>query len=186
MNVRRKSNRDGERGAALVEFAIAGVVFLTALFAVIEFGRLLWIHNALTDAARRGARYAVNHTQSDIADAQKMAVYGTTADGATPMVTGLTTDKVKVVYSPGYNVGEGTAQVSIQNYEFKYGLHRPYQSVAGNPRRHWGHTAGHRQRNTPPSILNLHPHGQSAAHSLPPGEATLDLQPPFPGACEHG
>ena len=120
MNVRRKSNRDGERGAALVEFAIAGVVFLTALFAVIEFGRLLWIHNALTDAARRGARYAVNHTQADIADAQKMAVYGTTDDGATPMVTGLTTDKVKVVYSPGYNVGEGTAQVSIQNYEFKF------------------------------------------------------------------
>ena len=115
-----KSTDRGERGAALVEFAIAALVFTTALFAVIEFGRLLWVHNALTDAARRGARYAVNHTAADVSDAQRMAVYGTTDDGASPMVTGLTTDKVKVVYSPGYNVGEGTATVSIQNYEFKF------------------------------------------------------------------
>ena len=115
-----KSGARGDRGAALVEFAIAGVVFLTAVFAVIEFGRLLWVHNALTDAARRGARYAVNHTAADAADAQRMAVYGTTADGASPMVTGLTPDKVKVVYSPGYNVGEGTVKVSIQDYQFKF------------------------------------------------------------------
>ena len=120
MNVRLKSNRRGERGAALVEFAIAALVFLTAVFAVIEFGRLLWVHNALTDAARRGARYAVNHTEADAADAQRMAVFGTTADGASPMVTGLKTDNVKVVYSPGYNVGEGTATVSIQNYTFDF------------------------------------------------------------------
>ena len=115
-----KSQRRGERGAALVEFAVAALVFLTAVFAVIEFGRLLWVHNALTDAARRGARYAVNHTEADVADAQRMAVYGTTADGASPMVTGLKTDNVKVVYSPGYNVGEGTAKVSIQNYTFNF------------------------------------------------------------------
>jgi Flp pilus assembly protein TadG len=120
MNVRLKSNRRGERGAALVEFAIAGVVFMTAVFAVVEFSRLLWVHNALTDAARRGARYAVNHRTSDVGDAQRMAVYGTTDDGASPMVTGLTTDKVKVVYSSGFNVGEGTATVSIQNYQFKF------------------------------------------------------------------
>jgi len=120
MNVRPKSDRRRERGAALVEFAIAGVVFMTAVFAVVEFGRLLWVHNALTDAARRGARYAVNHSEPDTANAQRMAVYGTTADGASPMVTGLTKDNVKVVYSPGYSVGEGTVKVSIVNYEFKF------------------------------------------------------------------
>ena len=120
MNVRPKSNRRGERGAALVEFAIAALVFTTALFAVIEFGRLLWVHNALTDAARRGARYAVSHTPSASADAQKMAVYGTTDDGASPMVTGLKPENVKVEYAAGYNVGEGTAKVSIQNYDFNF------------------------------------------------------------------
>jgi Flp pilus assembly protein TadG len=120
MTVRRKSNRRGERGAALVEFSIAALVFLTAVFAVIEFGRLLWVHNALTDAARRGARYAVNHTPAESDAAKRMAIYGTTADGASPMVTDLTPDKVKVEYSPGFNVGEGTVKVSIQNYTFNF------------------------------------------------------------------
>ncbi len=120
--MRLKSTRGGERGAALVEFSIAALVFLTAVFAVIEFGRLLWVHNALTDAARRGARYAVNHagTPGDAADAKKMAVYGTTADGASPLVTGLKPGNVRVDYSPGYNVGEGAVRVSIQNYTFNF------------------------------------------------------------------
>ena len=119
--MRLKSTHRGERGAALVEFSIAALVFLTSIFAVIEFGRLLWVHNALTDAARRGARYAVNHAQTNAEDVRRMAVYGTTQDGAqTPLVTDLTPAKVKVVYSPNFNVGEGTATVSIQDYTFKF------------------------------------------------------------------
>ena len=51
-----------ERGATLVEYAIALSVFLVSMFAVIEFGRALWTHNALADAARRGARYAALHS----------------------------------------------------------------------------------------------------------------------------
>ncbi len=116
-----KSTRRGERGAALVEFSIAALVFLTAIFAVIEFGRLLWVHNALTDAARRGARYAVNHSRTEPADAQRMAVYGSTADGGqTPLVTGLTTEKVVVTYSPDFGVGNGTATVKIVGYTFDF------------------------------------------------------------------
>jgi Flp pilus assembly protein TadG len=114
-----KSRKRGERGAALVEFSIAALVFLTSVFAVLEFGRLLWVHNALTDAARRGARYAVNHTQADADNAKRMAVYGTLADGATPMVSGLTTDQVKVTYN-NFNVGEGTVTVKIDSYDFNF------------------------------------------------------------------
>jgi Flp pilus assembly protein TadG len=116
-----KSNKKGERGAALIEFSIAAAVFLTSIFAVLEFGRLLWVHNALTDAARRGARYAVNHTELQAGDAQRMAVYGTTDDGATtPLVSGLTPAKVKVNYSPNFNVGEGTVTVKIDAYDFNF------------------------------------------------------------------
>ena len=114
-----KPGARGQRGAALVEFAIAGVVFMTAVFAVIEFGRLLWTHNALADAARRGARYAVNRPQADADNVRKMAVYGTTADGATPMVFGLTTGNVKVEHS-NFNVGDGTVTVSIVDYDFNF------------------------------------------------------------------
>jgi Flp pilus assembly protein TadG len=116
-----KPNRRGERGAALVEFSIAALVFLTAIFAVLEFGRLLWVHNALTDAARRGARYAVSHTRAEAGDAQRMAVYGTTDDGATtPLVAGLTPGMVKVNHSGNFNVGEGTVTVKIDAYDFKF------------------------------------------------------------------
>ena len=122
-STRRSSQprRRGERGAALVEFSIAALVFLTSVFAVLEFGRLLWTHNALTDAARRGARYAVNHTQGDIEDAQRMAVYGTTDPAATtPLVTGLTPGMVKITHSGDFNVGEGTVTVKIDAYDFNF------------------------------------------------------------------
>lgn len=114
------SSRTGERGSALVEFAVAGVVFLTAVFAVIEFGRLLWTHNALTDAARRGARYAVNHRATDAEDARRMAVFGTTGEAAAPLVWGLKPGQVQVDYSAGFSVGDGTVTVSIQNYDFDF------------------------------------------------------------------
>ena len=49
-----------QQGSTLVEFSIGASVFLLVMFAVIEFGRALWVHNALADAARRAARYAVS------------------------------------------------------------------------------------------------------------------------------
>jgi len=119
--VRLKSTRRSERGAALVEFAIAALVFLTSTFAVIEFGRLLWTHNALTDAARRGARYAVTHLPSEGEKAKLVTVYGTADDGATsPLVTGLKTGNVSVVHSGDFGAGQGTVKVSIQNYDFNF------------------------------------------------------------------
>jgi len=119
--VRFKESKRRERGAALVEFAVGALVFMTAVFAVIEFGRMLWTHNALTDAARRGARYAVNHTTDDSAAAQRMTVYGATDDGVrSPLVYGLKESNVQVTYAPGFNVGEGSATVKIVNYDFDF------------------------------------------------------------------
>ena len=69
-NDSRQNTKSGQRGATLVEFAIGATVFLTAMFAVIEFGRALWTHNALADAARRAARYAVNQPASTPARSQ--------------------------------------------------------------------------------------------------------------------
>ena len=93
-----KKSAQGERGATLVEFAIGATVFLTVMFGVIEFGRALWVHNALSDAARRGARYAVVHTQADSAAVKNVVVYGNAAGGTKPLVSNLTTDNVNVAY----------------------------------------------------------------------------------------
>ena len=84
----RKQNKKREQGSSLLEFAIAATVFLTVLFAVVEFGRALYVHNALSDAARRGARYAVLHKATDIEDVKKIVVYGDLTE-TTPLLENL-------------------------------------------------------------------------------------------------
>jgi Flp pilus assembly protein TadG len=123
---RKMKNRNSERGATLVEFAIGATVFLTAMFAVIEFGRALWTHNALSDAARRGARYAVNHKapdatnpQGEIAAVKNVVVYGDPAGGTKPLVNNLTTTNVQVQYSD-FGLNAGSVSVSITNYKFQF------------------------------------------------------------------
>ena len=114
---KRKPNEKGERGASLLEFAIAATVFLTVLFAIAEFGRALWVHNALTDAARRGARYAVLHQAADIEDVKKVVVYGDLTE-TTPILENFSTDNVDVSYS-GFTLDGGTVTVSVHDYQFK-------------------------------------------------------------------
>lgn len=122
-----KTNKN-QRGASLVEFAIVATVFLTVLFGILEFGRLLWTHNALTDATRRGVRYATirkNDAAGNLA-VQKMVVYGdpnANPATATPVVPGLAISNV--VTTP--NDCDGVlftrrATVSITSYQFQFAV----------------------------------------------------------------
>jgi Flp pilus assembly protein TadG len=108
-----------ERGATLVEYSIAVMVFMVAMFAVIEFGRAIWVHNALSDAARRGARYAALHSAADVADVQNVVVYGDPAGGSQPTVPNLSTTNVSVTYSQ-FGLNKGTVSVSVTNYQFQF------------------------------------------------------------------
>ena len=120
-----------ERGASLLEFAIAGTVFFTVLFGILECGRLLWTHNALKDAARRGARYATLRRKDNAGKRaiQKMVIYGDpNANPATanPIVSGLTTNDVSVQYNnsnpdSGIQLGD-RATVSITGYQFQFSI----------------------------------------------------------------
>lgn len=114
----RFNHKKNERGSTLVEFAIGAAVFFTAMFAVIEFGRALWTHNALADGARRGARYAVNHPATDTVGVKNVVVYGDPAGGTLPLVDNLTPANVQVQYSD-FSLGKGTVSVSIINYKFQ-------------------------------------------------------------------
>jgi TadE-like protein len=129
----RWTKKSRQSGSTLVEFAIGATVFLTAMFGVIEFGRALWTHNALADAARRGARYAVNRPASNppgvnttgtnvgpsITAIRNVAVYGDPAGGSQPMVNGLTPANIDVRYTD-FRVGDGTVAVTITNYQFQF------------------------------------------------------------------
>lgn len=136
--IRRNQNKSDQRGATLVEFAIGATVFLMAMFGIIEFGRLLWTHNALVDAARRGARYAVNQPASgdgsaaqagaktsgtnvgpSITAIRNVAVYGVPAGGTRPLVDNLTPTNLNVEYTD-FGVGSGTVAVTITGYQFNF------------------------------------------------------------------
>ena len=108
-----------ERGATLVEYSIAVTVFLIAMFAVIECGRAIWVHNALSDAARRGARYAVLNSAGNVAQVKNVVVFGDPAGGSQPTVPNLSTTNVEVTYS-NFGLNKGTVSVSVTNYQFQF------------------------------------------------------------------
>ena len=111
--------KHNERGSTLVEFAIGVTVFVTVMFAVLEFGRALWVHNALSDAARRGARYAVLNNAGSADQVKNIVVYGNDAGTGQPMLNNLTPANVNVVYN-NFGLNDGTVSVSITGYQFQF------------------------------------------------------------------
>ena len=118
---RIKTFKQDEKGSTLVEYAIGATVFIMAVFGVLEFGRALWAHNALTDAARRGARYAALHPPND-PGVKNVVVYGDPVGGTQPLLPDMSTDNVVVTYSGDFSVNSGTTTVTITNYQFKFVL----------------------------------------------------------------
>jgi hypothetical protein len=49
------------RGQALVEFALIVPLFLALLFAIVDFGRVVWANDSLANSAREAARFAIVH-----------------------------------------------------------------------------------------------------------------------------
>ena len=121
--MRAKNRKDGERGAALLEFAIGATIFVSAMFGVLEVGRMLWVHNSLVDATRRAARYAVNHNMSTQAqtEAKNMAVYGNAAGTGQPLVPDLSVAQVKITHQ-NFELGGGTVTAEIEAYDFSFVL----------------------------------------------------------------
>jgi Flp pilus assembly protein TadG len=85
-----------QRGTTTVEFAIIGTVLMVVVFAVIEFGRAMFVVNVLTEATRRGARMAAVCPVGDPKPAQA-AVFANGGANST-IVAGLTTANVQVRY----------------------------------------------------------------------------------------
>jgi hypothetical protein len=85
-----------QRGITTVEFAIVGAVLFIVLFAVIEFGRALFVANALVEGTRRGARVAAICPVGDPRPAQ-VAIF-TNGNGVSSIAPNLTTANVVVSY----------------------------------------------------------------------------------------
>lgn len=135
--MKNDQHRHNEKGTSVAEFAIVATIFFSLIFGIIEFSRLLYVHNALADATRRGARYAVLHPATDVTGVRNQVVYGSNATydedknpTSPPVIAGLTPDMVDVAFigedtdgdpdtaptSFGSNLG--TATVRITGYSF--------------------------------------------------------------------
>jgi len=66
----------GSRGQALVEFSLVFPLVLLLIFGLIDLGRLVYAQNALSEAAREGARYGSVQARSatDIAGIEAYTV----------------------------------------------------------------------------------------------------------------
>lgn len=152
MSIRRRNSNSNERGTTMAEFALISSVFFMIIFGIIEFGRLLYTHNALTDATRRGARYAVLHGEAKLACVKNVVIYGesrvnptTCAASGSPLINGLAVGNVSVVYQgadddndpntppTSYGSNLGTATVTITNYTFNLSIPFARQTLTMPP-----------------------------------------------------
>lgn len=88
--------RANQTGTTTVEFAIIASVMFMILFAVIEFGRVMFVANALAESTRRGARLAAVCPVGDPMPAQAAILAGT--DGVSSIAADLTTANVAIAY----------------------------------------------------------------------------------------
>lgn len=134
----------GQRGLAMVEFAIALPLLLLLLLGVAEFGRMLFHYNSLLQASRDAARFAASNvwnatlgqlkmeggSQTEInnalqAQVKNVAVYGVPSAlaGLKPAVPNLNVGQVTV--SPMPLVGETPSTSSYVRVSIAY----PFQPV---------------------------------------------------------
>lgn len=130
------NTRSNERGGSLIEFTVVAAVFFMMLVGIVAAGNLYYTHNALVEATRRGARYAVLNPTGSTANVRNVVMYGTDTPGvgATPLVYNLQPNNITVTYA-GLNVAQGTVTVTITGYSFPFVLPTSTTSVTMPPYR---------------------------------------------------
>ena len=100
--MRIRAAEDSTRGQALVEMALAALMFLFLFFGIIEFSRALYTWNTIVQSTRAAARWAVvnvggNSDAADIARTKNFVVYhDPDVSSGNGILSGLTTSLVQV------------------------------------------------------------------------------------------
>jgi Flp pilus assembly protein TadG len=55
------TRQDRSRGQAMVEFALVIPIFILLMVALFDFGRVIWVNDTLSTAAREAVRFAIVH-----------------------------------------------------------------------------------------------------------------------------
>ena len=124
--------KNGQKGVAIVEFALILPFLLLLTFITTEFGRAIWEYNTLAKSVRDGARYlSTQPPGTKITEARNLMVYGNMAGSGTPLAIGLTTSNVP---APTWQLAGtapviNTVTVRISGYTFN----SMFTSVLGIP-----------------------------------------------------
>ncbi len=111
----KSAARRGERGNALVEFALVLPLLLLVFAGIVDFGFLFQRYEVITNAAREGARLAVlpGYTAGDVQN--RTNEYIATGLGMTPgeVAARATVELGTVTVSPGVGAAFTGAQVTV-------------------------------------------------------------------------
>lgn len=113
-----------QRGAAIIEFAIALPVLLILMFATAEVGRLLSQYNTLTKSVRDSARYVaskasggttrvISITAQVRTAATNLAVTGNIAGGGSALLPGLAAGNITIADAGGGYVSVSAAYTYV-------------------------------------------------------------------------
>jgi Flp pilus assembly protein TadG len=109
------SRRRNQAGNSMVEGALVMIVFMTMIFGLMDFGRMVWSYTAISHGAREATRYAiVRGSDSGTNQATKTQIQDIVASRSPGLdSTNLTTT---VTFSPDQSAGS-TVNVLV-NYKF--------------------------------------------------------------------
>lgn len=103
MNRINRNRKQRQRGAAVIEFALAFLAFFLLVYGIMEYGRIVASYNILAGATREAARYAVVHGSSSGSAATATDIQ----DVVRRWAVGLDTNSVAVTttWTPGNGPG---------------------------------------------------------------------------------
>lgn len=131
------AGKGDRRGQALAEFAIVLPLILFFIATVLEFGRAWNIKQAVTDAAREGARYVVvRNPDLSVAEIQdKIEERLALSSIETSTITISSPDPICAVFADCFhtNLGEGREMTVTVSTQYRMGLVHVLMKWAGLP-----------------------------------------------------
>ena len=103
----------------LSSFGILASIFITLSFAIIDFGRMMWLNNTVEHVAAEGARYAAvrGSDKASPVDVDQVKTY--VRDRATGIPAGDM--DINVTWVPNNNPGGSVTVLVTYNYDYLIG-----------------------------------------------------------------
>lgn len=106
-------------GSTFIEFGILAPILITLSFAVIDFGRMMWLNNTVEHVAAEGARYAAvrGSNKASPVNADQVTTYVQDRADGVPAAD----MNISVTWSPDNGPGGSVTVVVIYDYEYIIG-----------------------------------------------------------------